>query len=429
MILSMFRILYLAILIFASHVTFAQSSTSLTEAEASRIIGFLASDSMKGRGNGRPELLRAGKFIAKEFHEAGLSPLSSLSGYFLPFSNPERNVTDIAEVLYANGRQIPQWQFMFAQRRPLMYETKRLGDFKVIKLDTCFTDDVLEQYSSSSPLLLWTDRKQPMGEGVFPEVTKIPSSGLMGDVLMVYSVEPPVSLELVPNDAYYSSFLYNIVGMIPGKTRPNEIIVFSSHYDHMGVIPSRKDSIMNGANDNASGTTALIMLAKYFAQKGDNERTIMFCAFAGEELGLLGSYEFVKILNPTSVVAVINMEMIGVRQSRKDRVFITGERHSDLPKILKKNLEKNAIRVVGEPSENHELFKRSDNFPFALKGIPAHTVMVSDDHERCYHLPCDEMKRIDIPNMTRVIRAIAFSVTGLIAGEETPGRISGRLVN
>ena len=93
---------------------------------------------------------------------------------------------------------------------------------------------------------------------------------------------------------------YNIVGMLPGKSKPGELILFSAHYDHEGVFDrgKKKDSILNGANDNASGTTALLMLAKYFAQKNDNERTILFCAFAGEELGLLGSKDFVNHVDP-----------------------------------------------------------------------------------------------------------------------------------
>ncbi|HRF19915.1 MAG TPA: M28 family peptidase, partial [Chitinophagaceae bacterium] len=75
-----------------------------------------------------------------------------------------------------------------------------------------------------------------------------------------------------------------------GRTKADEVLVFSAHYDHMGIINGNsKDSIMNGANDDASGTTAMLALAEYFAMRGDNERTLLFCAFAGEEFGLVGS--------------------------------------------------------------------------------------------------------------------------------------------
>jgi hypothetical protein len=78
-----------------------------------------------------------------------------------------------------------------------------------------------------------------------------------------------------------------------------------------------------------------------------------------------------------------------------------------------------------EPDEEKMLFQRSDNFPFAEKGIPAHTIMASDDDDDCYHQPCDEIKRIDIPNMTVLIKAIAAATQKLISGEMTPTRVTG----
>ena len=116
--------------------------------------------------------------------------------------------------------------------------------------------------------------------------------------------------------------------------------------------------------------------------------------------------------------------MIGFPGLGKDRVFITGEKYSDLPYILGSALEKNRIKVLADPDESSELFKRSDNYPFVLKGIPAHTIMAGTDKDRCYHQPCDEVDRIDIANMTRIIKAIAASVENLVNGELTPTRIS-----
>ena len=204
------------------------------------------------------------------------------------------------------------------------------------------------------------------------------------------------------------------------------MILFSAHYDHEGVFNrgKRKDSILNGANDNASGVTALLLLAKYFAQKNDNERTILFCAFAGEELGLLGSKDFVNNIDSTSIVAGINIEMIGIPQYGKNNIFITGYDRSSLPKILEKQLASTPVKVKAGPSEEKELFRRSDNFPFVEKGVPAHSIMSSDDDDKCYHQPCDEVKRINIPHMTAVIKAIAVSAETLINGKETPTRIN-----
>src|SRR5688572_15338076 len=106
--------------------------------------------------------------------------------------------------------------------------------------------------------------------------------------------------------------------MLPGRSKPEEFIIYSAHYDHEGMVAGKKkDKIMNGANDNASGTAALLMLAQYFAQRKDNERTLVFCAFAGEEIGLKGSRELAQILDPQKVKAGINLEMLGVPQYGK----------------------------------------------------------------------------------------------------------------
>ena len=218
------------------------------------------------------------------------------------------------------------------------------------------------------------------------------------------------------------SVLYNVVGVLPGKDKSDEIIIFSAHYDHVSDGPFGQ--IFNGANDNASGTTAVLMLAKYFSMRQDNERTIVFCLFAGEELGLLGSAAFVKLIEPDKVKAVINIEMIGkTNWAGKNCFAITGAEYSDLNVILKKNLKGGKIKITYEGANQSGLFRRSDNYSFALKGIPAHSIMCSDDKDPCYHKPCDDAKWINTKNMTNIIKAIAKGCTTLISGENTPRRI------
>ncbi|MEK7225775.1 MAG: M28 family peptidase, partial [Bacteroidota bacterium] len=182
--------------------------------------------------------------------------------------------------------------------------------------------------------------------------------------------------------------------------------------------------VFNGANDDASGTTAVIELAKYFSMRRNNERTIIFCLFAGEELGLLGSQAFINYIKPETIKAVINIEMIGMHNATgKNAFMLTGSNYSDLFKILNKNLEGDEVEVQEQGSDPDNLFGRSDNYTFAQEGIPAHTVMCSDDKEPCYHKPCDDVRRIDMDNMTRIIRAIAKSAETLISGKDTPSRI------
>jgi Zn-dependent M28 family amino/carboxypeptidase len=150
----------------------------------------------------------------------------------------------------------------------------------------------------------------------------------------------------------------------------------------------------------------------------------MFCLFAGEELGLYGSRSFVNMIKPDDVKAVINIEMIGMTNATgKNAFMVTGSYLSDLTKILRRNLKGEKIKVMDQNSDPKLLFQRSDNYPFAAEGIPAHTIMCSDDNEPCYHKPCDEVNRIDMDNMTKIIQAIAKSCESLISGKDTPSRL------
>jgi hypothetical protein len=175
---------------------------------------------------------------------------------------------------------------MFVHSQPGNYSLKYLSDFTVAKINSFFTREILEKYQSTpTNLLIWTSKKQPDNKKYFPEELKTPSQNLSHDILLVYSDSSPDSLTLSGIGSYYDNLAYKIIGMLPGKTRPGEVIMFSAHYDHEGVSPlGLGDTILNGANDDASGVVALLALAKYFSLKNNNDRTIMFCAFAGEEL-------------------------------------------------------------------------------------------------------------------------------------------------
>ncbi|MFL5742561.1 MAG: M28 family peptidase [Flavisolibacter sp.] len=218
--------------------------------------------------------------------------------------------------------------------------------------------------------------------------------------------------------------LLNVVGVIPGDSLPDEAIVFSAHYDHVGKDRSRRDPIYNGANDDASGTTALLSLAHYYAQKKINRRTLIFCAFSGEELGLLGSDFFCQAIDAKKIIAVINIEMIGrTNVSGKNAFFLTGSRYSDLYGIIQNNLVGTSFHMIRDPEISPDLFRRSDNYSFAKLGITAHTIMCSDDRDGCYHQPCDEVKRIDLKNMTQVIRIIPVAVRTIVSGEIRPSAL------
>lgn len=398
----------------------------ITETEVKDIISLLASDSLRGRGNGSKDLLKAGLFIGEKFKQAGLKSLSYQLGFFIPFFPFSKKELAYPDILEWNEIPVSADKFMFINPEPGNYSSKKLNDFKIIKIDSSFTNQtLLQDNTSDSDVLIWTSTKQVNSENIFPDIILMPEKGINHSFLLVYSEVSPDSLLLKGVDDYYNSLGYNIVGMLPGKSKPGEIVVFSAHYDHVGIDHNqKKDSILNGANDDASGVTALLLLAKYFAKKGNNERTILFCAFSGEEVGLRGSTNFINYLNPEKIIAGINIEMIGVPQYGRNKIFITGEKYSSLPSILKDKMKNENIKIKEEPDLRKRLFFRSDNLPFALAGVPAHTIMSSNDDDRCYHKPCDEIKRIDFAHMTQIIRAIALASESLINGKLTPTRIN-----
>jgi hypothetical protein len=233
----------------------------------------------------------------------------------------------------------------------------------------------------------------------------------------------------------------NVIGLLKGKTKPNELIIFSAHYDHIGTLKTNpyplfrrdesaeeNDSIFNGANDNASGISALITLAKYFSKENNNERSIMFIAFTGEELGVLGSNFSANQVDENAVIAMLNFDMIGRSYFKKNRPYITGAEHSNFITILNKNLQqfdskkygRNLIKI--DPFEKEHLFFRSDNIAFARKGIPAHTIMATSPQDKFYHHLKDEIETIDCNLIVEIVKATIIGTSTIVNGTENPTR-------
>jgi Zn-dependent M28 family amino/carboxypeptidase len=224
-----------------------------------------------------------------------------------------------------------------------------------------------------------------------------------------------------------TSQISNVVGMLPGKKQKDEMVLFSAHYDHIGLLkPVNGDSIANGADDDASGTTAVIALAKHFKKQKNNARTLIFVAFTAEEIGGYGSQYFSKQLDPEKVVAMFNIEMIG-KSSKfgKNTAWITGYEKSDFGQILQQNLQGSQFTFHPDPYPSQDLFYRSDNATLARLGVPAHSISTDEiDIDKLYHSVDDEYESLDIANMTQVIRAIAQSAGSIVAGKDTPTRVN-----
>ena len=228
------------------------------------------------------------------------------------------------------------------------------------------------------------------------------------------------------NFNFYDMPFYNVIGVLEGKSLPNEYIIISAHYDHLGIDHKKEgDNIYNGANDNASGTAAVLALAEYFKKLDNNKRSLIFVAFTAEEMGLVGSRYFGKQVNPNDIVAGINIEMIGKESPYgKNTAWITGFDRSDFGEIIQKNLSNTNYEVFPDPYIKEKLFFRSDNAALAKLGIPAHTFsttpMEKDSH---YHKVSDEYKTLEIFTIKEAIKLISKGIISIIQGEDTPTRI------
>ncbi|MDA3615603.1 M28 family metallopeptidase [Polluticaenibacter yanchengensis] len=209
------------------------------------------------------------------------------------------------------------------------------------------------------------------------------------------------------NNTIKKSVSNNVVAMIPGSKRPDEYIIYTAHWDHFGIGEKiNGDSIYNGAVDNASGTAALLELAKAF-MKSKPERSVVFLAVTAEEQGLLGSeYYATNPIYPLSkTVADINMDVLQPFGRMKD-IIVVGKGQSELDEYIENAAKKQNRITRGEPDPSGGWYFRSDHFNFAKVGIPSlyignGTISVDKGEEwgnaqkkayndKLYHSPKDE---------------------------------------
>ena len=168
---------------------------------------------------------------------------------------------------------------------------------------------------------------------------------------------------------------YNVIGKITGIKHPDEVIIYTAHWDHLGIGKPDEtgDSIYNGALDNATGTAGLLELARAFKSlKTKPERTIIILSVTAEEQGLLGSAYYAQnpIYPANKTVANINMDGLNRFTKTKD-IIVVGEGQSDLEDYLKEEVEKDGGYISFDTHPEAGYYYRSDHFNFAKAGIPA----------------------------------------------------------
>jgi hypothetical protein len=393
----------------------------ITRAETERIETYLASNELAGRKPFTPGIEKAAKFIAGEFEKAGLQKTNgSYLQTFPMFKSQLISVLGNADDKLLDSKQIA----IISKEASLQIDEKSGYEVVNVKEGENFGQIAYRIMSATKPTIAF------LHESFAKFIPRLSGRGPLregqANVIFVVANTVPASFKIQANLQVDRLELSNVVGILPGKSRPNEYVIFSGHYDHLGIgKPVQGDSIYNGANDDAAGTTAVMMLAKYYAKKRNNERTLIFAAFTAEESGGHGSAYFSKQFNPDQVMAMFNLEMIGTESKwGKNSAYITGYEKSSMGEILKKNLVGSAFTFYPDPYPDQNLFYRSDNATLAELGVPAHTISTSKmDSEPNYHKASDEVQTLDLDNMTEIIKAIATSATSIISGKDTPSRV------
>jgi hypothetical protein len=219
----------------------------------------------------------------------------------------------------------------------------------------------------------------------------------------------------------------NVVGILRGSDPMlrKEAILLSAHLDHLGVGKAvNGDTIYNGADDDASGVTAVLELARVLAKGPKPKRTVVFALFGSEEIGGYGARYFLEHppVSLESLVANLEFEMIGRPDNAvaPHTLWLTGYERSDLGKALADH----GARLVADPHPDQQFFRRSDNYALAKRGIIAHTVSSFGLHPQ-YHRPDDDLAHIDFAHMTDSIASMVEPVRWLANSDFKPTWVEG----
>lgn len=455
--LSIGSVLGCCAVLFSSSVVIAQQNIPsesidvINEGVVTSTVSFLASDEMRGRDTPSPELTIASSYVAARFLGARLKGLGEGGSYY---QNHEIKVTKVSAgslKVSRDGDAVVTYGLLSSSDEALDYQgkVKMLTDDNASdeKYDgpVCIVAEKFKSRRDQSNLMRRLARLKENGATailvqVDPDhrlVGMASSSGAprmqtgresnSGHVVLVEkgAVEGDYELSL-PRQMQAITTVRNVIGMIPGSDPElaKEAIIISAHLDHVGIKGNVGDVICNGADDNASGVTAVLSLADAFAAMPEGpKRTVIFMTFWGEEKGLLGSKYYVS--NPVwpleKTVANVNIEMIGRPEAgASGKCWSTGWDESDMSELMSVGAKEVGVLIFQHPQFSGDmLYRSSDNYPFAQKGVIAHSFSAGSLHED-YHMPGDESQKLDFRHMTKVIQGLFAGTLPMANGEFTP---------
>ena len=244
------------------------------------------------------------------------------------------------------------------------------------------------------------------------------ATGFVEDYFQKHNIQPfyPAYRDSLMTDSLWS---YNVVGSI-GKYDPNnKTILLGAHLDHIGIKEQEGDSIYNGANDNATGSTAVLQIARFLSQK-EWKQNVVVALFADEEKGLKGAYHLAERMKKEQVdlAYMVNFEMLGITLTTgANQVYMTGYNLSDMADKMN-TFSPNFVQFLPQAKE-YNLFRRSDNYAFyEAFGVPAQTLSTFDfKNYGHYHKAGDEAEKMEVDNMNTVIGTAAYTIAKLLDEE------------
>jgi aminopeptidase YwaD len=425
---------------------------------------FLASDALNGRGSATHDELLAATYIASELEQYGVAPLGDDGGYLQrvtlekkkPVSAPEVSfsLADGAAVAWKHGAEfvlrdnektetsgplqklqsgaaIQKGAFVLLANGgapPSEEDMKKATDGGAAAILSPATARQKAHWDVISKRLFEGSISLPSETGAIEGGT-LPMLILSEDALaQLAKVADGTVLHLsAPMAETETISTWNVVGVIRGSdaSLQKKAVLFSAHLDHLGVGAAvNGDSIYNGADDDASGVTAVLELARVLGSGARPRRTVLFALFGSEELGGLGSQYFRE--HPpvplTEIAANLEFEMIGRPDAavKPDQLWLTGWERSNLGPTLAIH----GAKLVGDPHPKEQFFMRSDNYELALKGVVAQTISSYGLHAD-YHQPGDDVAHLDFKHMDQAIGSLLGPVEWLVNSAFVPEWVEG----
>jgi hypothetical protein len=423
---------------------------------------FLASDALRGRGSGTADELVAATYVASQLRAYGIAPAGDNGSYVQRAALRQTKFSAPPQLTIAKpgaGEEKVTWTYGNEFAALHLSQTRFSGALRVLN-----ADEEDPRASGAIVLILGNDRRRQRAKasslaeqgavaaiiavnaeraaqfqqraGELPtlpvEIEGQDASALEPDSnLLEVGPEAAKILEGLPENTTLSfegpstsqkKYTWNAVGILRGgdaNLQPTAVLL-SAHLDHLGIgQPVNGDDIYNGADDDASGTTAVLELARVLGTGPRPRRTVIFALFGSEETGGQGSTFFLEHPPmPLQQIAVnLEFEMLGRADPAvsSDTVWLTGWERSNLgPRLAARG-----AKLVADPHPEQNFFERSDNYVLARKGVVAQTVSSYGLHHD-YHQPSDDIAHIDFKHMDAAIGSLLRPVIWLVDSSFAP---------